>query len=423
MSIIYLSLLIFNLTSRLVINEVMANPRGITGSTYPEDRNEYVELYNISSDTIDVRNWRITDFDATDSIVAWVDSTIFNYYANVKINTTKIPPFSYALILDREYLSAATGGYFAPYRLPDSLVILTVGNTTIGNELQTTDPLLLYSQEGDSSSFGTPFENDSFPYDLGDGLSWERISMELEDYPVNWHASLDSCGGTPGQQNSTYNFYDLGIISIDAPRQVLVNSPVKIFITVKNFGYRPAYNWQVFFFNDKNRNQRIDSGEQFSEQFGMGLNVNSETTLESFWSAPRQGDYCIAGLINYSEDRRLENNYSQVAISAQSFREVVWVFKNSFTPDNDLIDDSLFIYYEFENPQGRLLCLVYDLNGQLVRRLKDGPITERAGVISWDGKSERNQLQPIGLYIIYVEYKTPKEKIVKKIPIALIRRL
>ncbi|MEO0072969.1 MAG: lamin tail domain-containing protein [candidate division WOR-3 bacterium] len=424
MNFIYFSVLIFNLWSRLVINEVMSNPRGRTGVGYPEDRNEFVELYNISAETVDIRGWRLTDFDATDSIIAWFDSTIYNYYPGVIINTTRIPPYSYALILDQEYLSGAIGGYFAPYWFPDSLIILTVGNTTIGNELQTNDPLLLYSSEGDSSSFGTPFDSDSFPYDVGDGISWERVAMELEDYPCNWYATLDSSGSSPGRENSIYNFYDLAIVKISAPSQVAVDSLVNILMTIKNTGYRVAYSWRVVFFVDQNRNQAEDFGERITERWGLGLDINAETTLSVLWRASSSGEYPVAGLINYPEDRRSDNNYRMIVIRAGLRPQTIWLSKNSFSPDNDLTDDSLFIYYQFNAPQGKLLCLVYDLNGRKVRKLKDQKIFDGIGTISWDGKSDNHLNLPTGIYIIYVEYKpTNQPAVTKKIPVSLIRKL
>ncbi|MBS4015303.1 MAG: lamin tail domain-containing protein, partial [Candidatus Latescibacteria bacterium] len=60
--IIIIPLLFSQQYSRIVINEVMANPRGVTGAGYPEDRNEFVELFNVSQETVDVCGWRITDF-------------------------------------------------------------------------------------------------------------------------------------------------------------------------------------------------------------------------------------------------------------------------------------------------------------------------------------------------------------------------
>ncbi|MEO0089479.1 MAG: lamin tail domain-containing protein, partial [candidate division WOR-3 bacterium] len=55
--------------SKLVITEVMSNPKGKTGRYYPEDRNEFVEVYNTSDDTVDISTYKITDLDATDSII------------------------------------------------------------------------------------------------------------------------------------------------------------------------------------------------------------------------------------------------------------------------------------------------------------------------------------------------------------------
>jgi hypothetical protein len=416
-----IGVLVFNIYSRIVINEVMSNPRGITGSGYPEDRNEYVELYNLSSETVDVRGWRLTDFDAVDSIIAWQDSSILNYYPWVTIGTTRIPSYRYALILDQEYLSSSQGGYFTPYNFPESLIILTVGNTTIGNELQTNDPILLFSYEGDSSSFGTPFFVDSFPYDLGDGTSWERVSIELDDLPSNWHGSLDSFG-TPGRPNSVYLFRDLGIVSMESPRVAPLNSEVTILVTVKNFSYQSAYYWQILLFNDRNYNGQEDPREQIFNAYGASLQANQETTFSFLWVATQLGVNHLLAKINYPEDAVPENNASRIIVNIVPTKEKVIVSNKTFSPDNDLIDDTLYLYYNFDHPHGKLVCNVYDLNGRLVRYLINNQLTASSGRIFWDGKGSNGLVLPIGLYIIDVQYRTSQERYQKKIPISLIKK-
>src|SRR4030042_1566597 len=164
--------------SQLLITEAMSNVRGSEQTC--GDRNEYVEIYNNSPDTIDLSSYFITGFDVIpDELHTWENESILVKYPNVRIHSTILYPYSYALILDREYVSSDTsGGHGQLYDVPDSTLIMTTDDTTIGDGLANSDPLLLFSEmQACTTSFGTPFDSlDCFPSDPGDGISWERIA-------------------------------------------------------------------------------------------------------------------------------------------------------------------------------------------------------------------------------------------------------
>lgn len=189
--------------SQVVINEVMANVKGKdSGIGTPGDRNEFVELLNVTVDTVDVDGWFLDDGDARDVLEAWTDSLIGD--PDVMINTTRIPPGAYAVILDPEYTDIGDSTENQPYDFPPNTIILTVGNTTLGNGLSTTDPLFLFDLNTLlMDTYGTPSDTtDSIPFDPGDGISMERIDPELPDSVSNWRPSVDSTGSTPGRENS-----------------------------------------------------------------------------------------------------------------------------------------------------------------------------------------------------------------------------
>ncbi len=201
-------LLIFS----IVINEVMSNPMGKTGTNFPEDRNEFIELYNETDKPINLNGWIISDMDTEDEICAWDNTDILKYYPDVIINTLTIPAHGYALILDREYLKPdPEGKYEMPYSIPESTVILTTDDTSLGDGLTSSDPVIIVSPENDTSSFGTPFLDDGFPSRTPDGFSWERGRFDLKDEPYNWAVCMDSLGSTPGAKNSTLTHRDISI--------------------------------------------------------------------------------------------------------------------------------------------------------------------------------------------------------------------
>ncbi|MBN2363022.1 lamin tail domain-containing protein [candidate division WOR-3 bacterium] len=188
---------------QIVINEVMANPRGsesVQGS--PGDRNEFIELFNDSSDPYDISKLLISDGDATDVIIAWNDTSLMAQ--NVIWGSTILQPGNFAVILDPEYTDSGDQTFYQPYRFGDGTLIVTVGNTTLGNGLATSDPvLLLDSSLIVISTYGTPWDSlDSVPFDPGDGVSSERINPSVEDSDRAWRPSADSC--TPGKINSVY---------------------------------------------------------------------------------------------------------------------------------------------------------------------------------------------------------------------------
>ena len=179
----------------LVINEVMANPLGTTGAGEPEDRNEWVEIFNETDDTVSLEGFKISDGDAVDSLIPW--DTFFPD-PDPATGTVILPPGFYAVILDPEYTDSGNGENVMPYDFPSGCIILTVANTTIGDGLATTDPLFLLSPSGDT------VDTYLYPQNPGDGISMERKNPYLGDFPENWAPSTDSTGSTPGRKNSVF---------------------------------------------------------------------------------------------------------------------------------------------------------------------------------------------------------------------------
>jgi hypothetical protein len=187
---------------QVVISEVMSNPKGReSGAGSPGDRNEYVELYNNDSVDVDMAGWLLWDGDGYDLIEAWTDTAISD--PDVVIDTTVLGSGRYAVVLDPEYTSVGDTTYVQPYDFPPGTVILTVGNTTIGDGLSGNDPLSLGGPDSVFlDTYGTPDDTtDSIPFDAGDGISVERIDLRAPDREDNWAPCNDSMG-TPGRENS-----------------------------------------------------------------------------------------------------------------------------------------------------------------------------------------------------------------------------
>ncbi|MCK5785617.1 MAG: lamin tail domain-containing protein [Candidatus Sabulitectum sp.] len=154
-----------------VITEVLCNPAN-------EDCDEFVELFFPGPGMVDITEYSITDNDADDELIA--------------LTTQFLLPGGYALILDPEYEEGSM-----PYDIPSGTAIFHPANTTIGDGLSSTDPLLLLLDSLAVSTYGTPDDpDDDIPFDPGTDLSVERITPSHPDAEENWISNPS--GPTPG---------------------------------------------------------------------------------------------------------------------------------------------------------------------------------------------------------------------------------
>lgn len=151
---------------QLVISEVMANAA-------TEDTGEFIEVYNLGRRPVDLAGFVVTDGDDVDTLQAYGGSS------------SVLAPGAYAVILDADYAD--------DYSIPDDTVLLTVGDTRLGNGLTTSDEVTLY--ETDGTTIAASF---SFPADPGDGVSMEAYDLETGDVAGNWRASVCASGSSPG---------------------------------------------------------------------------------------------------------------------------------------------------------------------------------------------------------------------------------
>ncbi len=155
-----------------VITEVLCNPSN-------EDCDEFIELFFPGPGQVDITQFTITDNDTEDDLIPQT--------------TQFLTPGAWGLILDPEYENGSQ-----PYDIPPDTPVFHPGNTTLGDGLSGTDPVILLHDSAEVSTYGTPEdESDGIPFDPGSDLSVERISSELPDNESNWFSSPD--GPTPGE--------------------------------------------------------------------------------------------------------------------------------------------------------------------------------------------------------------------------------
>lgn len=235
-------ILIFIILSHPIINEVMSNPRGRESSS--GDKNEFVEIYNPDSVSINLTRLMLSDGDEIDTVVPFVDSSILNLYPGVVISCDSIPPQGYGIVIDREYLDSSDVPQ--PYSFPEGAVLFTTQDNDIGNGLSNNDPIYLINFDWDTLDiYGTPSNPmDSLPINPPDGVSVERINPYLPDQDDNWGLSTDSTGSTPGRRNSLTIWFDLGITEI-SHSHASIGETMLIEVGLMNYGLNDVDSFEI----------------------------------------------------------------------------------------------------------------------------------------------------------------------------------
>jgi hypothetical protein len=408
--------------SRVVINEITANPEGGAGAHCPEDRNEFVELFNRSDDTIDLQGWRFTDFDQRDTLCAWTDTMLRNKYAHVRTHTTLILPHSYALIMDPEYTdSQPRGGCVQPYRLTDRLLIVRPGNTTIGNGLSNDDPLMLWSPDStEISTFGVSARTTVIPCDAGDGISWERTFPDAADDDTTWYRSRDPTGSTPGKMNSITTYRNLTCTQLlYYPLSFNAEIPETLAVSVRNSGRSLVTDWSVRVFWDRNQNDGEDGGELIALMPGRELPIGQETTLTGQWLVPEPGRYSVVAELRCAGDQDSSDNRQTASVSLTAAGQAFSLGSDRFGPNLRTGPDSLVVVYGLPDAKGYLSVRAYDLDGRQRAQLFEGRIQNKDGRLVWNGADKAGTLLPIGLYVIALEYKSGRNVILQKKTVVL----
>jgi hypothetical protein len=76
---------------------------------------------------------------------------------------------------------------------------------------------------------------------------------------------------------------------------------------------------------------------------------------------------------------------------------------NPFSPDGDGHDDRTMVSFRLRGTVGLVRLYVYDLQGRLLRRLLEQIPTGSEGSAIWDGRDDRGEVLPVGIYLLYLE--------------------
>ena len=171
---------IFNVPSYqrnvLIVNEIMYDPES--------NSSEYVEFYNLSSDSINIGGWKFEDENG---------------------NTNKLIETSFSILPQQYFILFADSSSLADYNLYDYDNKNIIGESSLGL-VNTGELILLKDVRGnviDSVFYSDRWNNKNIASTKGKSL--ERINPNLNgNDPLNWSTSVNSLGGTPGNQNSIF---------------------------------------------------------------------------------------------------------------------------------------------------------------------------------------------------------------------------
>ncbi len=101
-----------------------------------------------------------------------------------------------------------------------------------------------------------------------------------------------------------------------------------------------------------------------------------------------------------------------------------WTEKDFFTPDNDGLDDLLWLHYSMPDVGYSATITVYDAIGRRIKQLANNALLGSQGLMSWNGLTDSGKVANVGVYVLYVDAVQPLtgKRVQAKLPCALAAR-
>jgi len=165
----------------------------------------------------------------------------------------------------------------------------------------------------------------------------------------------------------------------------------------------PTYNnsdGHVYLLN--NLNQAVDNFKYNEDLHFALLNDTKGVSLERIdYNRPSNDNtnwHSAAEDVGFATPGYENSQYQKVEIT-----DGISISPETFSPDNDGVDDVLNISYQFAEAGYVANIVVYDAKGRLIKNLLLNELLGTKGTFSWDGINENNEKAAIGIYVIYFE--------------------
>lgn len=417
----------------VIINELMYD--------FPPGECEWVELFNNSDSTVNLRSWKIQDNTAAQIVI-----TNSDYF---------LPPDSFVVLSENNAVFANHPG------LRHANVIINPQLPDLNNS---GDAVIIYKPDGSLAD-----RVDYLSTWGGNDVSLERISTTgISNDSANWTSSLDCEKSSPARINSItnavhYSYHDLILNEINFSPDtgnaewIELYNPTNQTIDISGWqmvqnsgGYSIADTCQaiikpgmyVVFASDNrifNRFSYLSSPDLtrrvFIRSSGSDLGLNNDGDMVKLidlfkdmidsvyylddWHNPNLPSITNISLekINPSLPPNDKNSWSSSAnpiggtpgLQNSIYTKVlppngeISVSPNPFSPDNDGFEDFAVISYKLTSTFSQARAKIYDVKGRLVRTLLNNQTVGSSGSIIFDGLDEEKQKLRVGIYIIFFE--------------------
>lgn len=414
-----------------------------------ESHDEFIEIHNLSDNTIDLTGWYLADSSASDGLVDFGQGLL-------------LAAKQFAVILDGSY-----PGNSNTYDtiIPDLALVLIIDNSTFGSGALTntvSKTIFLYN------SLDSLMDSYKYQPNYANGHSDEKILLEAGNDVSNWTASFTE-GGSPGQVNTVSQpVMSSNSIHINEIK-FLASSGEPEWLELFNSGDTAIslFRWAIADLPDTtqiNVSQTILPGEYMiiSADTGLGriygieeddfyklnnfpsLNNDKDvlSLIDPFGETIEQVPYEEAWLegddwrnpslerINIQLDPGLARNWGpsvsamnatpgeknsiQTAIGKE-LNTRISISPNPFSPNSDGIDDFSIIRVELPVNSARIKVEIYDVLGRKVTTLKDNTYSASTSEITWNGKDKSGRVMRMGVYIIYIQILNDRDGVLKEI--------
>ncbi len=288
------------LPQMILINEIMFNPAG--------GEPEWVEFFNNSTDTINLKNWSLSD---------------------VLSSSVKIKIKSDQLIYPKSYFVISRDSSILNFHkvIPSKIILInlpTLNNDVDGIVLKDDRELVIDSVLYNKDWGGTA------------GFSLERKSIDSpSNLAANWSSSKDNEQSTPGRINSvTEKQFDLQAIKIGtSPRFPTPGDNVNLVAVISNNGLNTALNFSVQYFVDSDSNGTIDF--LFDTQSGSAINSGDTISIVSAKTINNiKAKILVAFNVVNSSDEDTLNNFVSTEIQTGFPQNSIIVNEIMYNPEN-----------------------------------------------------------------------------------------
>ncbi|MBK7379274.1 MAG: lamin tail domain-containing protein [Ignavibacteriales bacterium] len=413
----------------VLISEVMSDPA--------DGEPEWVEIINNSNDTINLKNWSISDV-LTKPTKSFISSDDY-------------------LFAPSEFLVIAPDTSFKSFHPDFTGKFIAVNFGTLTNSA---DGIIVYDfRDGiiDSLLYRSSWGG-------AKGVSLERFSYSAStNDSLNWATCLNANSSTPGKVNSLFdlpdyernsiiineimfdpdidnsefiellnlsadsiniggwkiedlsgNFYKLAETSFFLPKEkyfilaadslmlkkyLLTDYRYKTLSGESSLGLLNSGEAVILkdvkgniidsvFYSDKWHNKNISilknrSLERINPTLNSNDPLNWSTSVSNFGATPAEQNSIFTDNLNSTAN--------------------ISVSPNPFSPDNDGFEDFAIINYNLSQPVAQVRIKIFDSRGRLVRTLANNLASGSSGSIVFDGLEDDGQPMRIGIYIIFLE--------------------